>query len=131
MYVHVHGQIEQNKKREGDLLKLRRELEEVALQAEATASALRKKHSDAMTELAEQLENLQRVRIKLEKDKQFMKAEIDDLNNTVELVQKAKVSDNGQLALHGYCIDDQWTVIWFESVTKSSEHSDELRGPCP
>lgn len=90
----VHGQIEQNKKREAELLKLRRELEEAALQSEATASALRKKHSDAMAELAEQVENLQRVRIKLEKDKQVMKAEIDDLNSTVELVQKAKVRDN-------------------------------------
>lgn len=95
----VHGQIEQNKKREAELLKLRRELEEAALQAEATASALRKKHSDAMAELAEQVENLQRVRIKLEKDKQVMKAEIDDLNSTVESVQKAKVRDNEQFEL--------------------------------
>ncbi|XP_026857951.2 myosin-16-like [Electrophorus electricus] len=86
------AQIEQNKKREAELLKLRRELEEVALQAEAMASALRKKHSDTMAELAEQVENLQRVRIKLEKDKQVMKAEIDDLNATVESVQKAKLN---------------------------------------
>lgn len=93
----VHGQIEQNKKREAELLKLRRELEEAALQSDATASALRKKHSDAMAELAEQVENLQRVRIKLEKDKQVMKAEIDDLNSTVESVQKAKVRDNVKL----------------------------------
>ncbi|KPP61885.1 myosin-7-like, partial [Scleropages formosus] len=87
------AQIEQNKRREGELLKLRRELEEAALQGEATASALRKKHSDSMTEMAEQMENLQRVRVKLEKDKQVMKAEIDDLNTTIESVQKAKNSD--------------------------------------
>ncbi|XP_066529702.1 myosin-16-like [Hoplias malabaricus] len=86
------AQIEQNKKREADLLKLRRELEEAALQSEATSSALRKKHSESMAELAEQVENLQRVRIKLEKDKQVMKAEIDDLNATVELVQKSKLN---------------------------------------
>ncbi|KAG7316964.1 hypothetical protein KOW79_019262 [Hemibagrus wyckioides] len=86
------AQIEQNKKREVELLKLRRELEEAALQGEATASAQRKKHSDAMAELGEQVENLQRVRIKLEKDKQVMKAEIDDLNSTVETIQKAKLN---------------------------------------
>lgn len=57
---------------------------------------MRKKHSDAMAELAEQVENLQRVRIKLEKDKQVMKAEIDDLNATVESVQKSKVRDHHQ-----------------------------------
>lgn len=44
-----------------------------------------------MAELGEHVENLQRVRIKLEKDKQVMKAEIDDLNATIEAVQKAKV----------------------------------------
>lgn len=84
-------QIEQNRKREGDLLKLRRELEEAALQSEATAAALRKKHSDVMAELGEQLENLTRLKVKLEKDKQCMKAEIEDLNATVEVTQKAKV----------------------------------------
>uniref|UniRef100_A0AAY4BTY9 Myosin heavy chain n=1 Tax=Denticeps clupeoides TaxID=299321 RepID=A0AAY4BTY9_9TELE len=91
------AQIEQNKKREAELLKLRRELEESALQSEATASALRKKHSDSMAEMAEHMENLQRVRIKLEKDKQVMKAEIDDLNATIESVQKAKLNSEAHV----------------------------------
>ncbi|XP_076123191.1 myosin-16-like [Alosa pseudoharengus] len=90
-------QIEQNRKREAELLKLRRELEEASLQSEATASALRKKHSDSMAELGEHVENLQRVRIKLEKDKQVMKAEIDDLNATIESVQKAKMNSDGHV----------------------------------
>lgn len=44
-----------------------------------------------MAELGEQLENLNRLRIKLEKDRQTMKAEIEDLNVTMEATQKAKV----------------------------------------
>lgn len=44
-----------------------------------------------MAELGEQLENLTRLKVKLEKDKQCMKAEIEDLNATVEATQKAKV----------------------------------------
>ncbi|XP_047635215.1 putative uncharacterized protein MYH16 [Phacochoerus africanus] len=40
-----------------------------------------------MAELTEHLENLQRVKSKLEKDKQVMKAEIDDLSASVETVQ--------------------------------------------
>ncbi|KAG9349801.1 hypothetical protein JZ751_026154 [Albula glossodonta] len=86
------AQIEQNRKREAELLKLRRELEEAALQSEATASALRKKHSDSMAEMAEHVDNLQRVKVKLEKDKQVMKAEIDDLNTSIESVQKSKLN---------------------------------------
>lgn len=62
------------------------------LQSEATAAGLRKKHSDAMAEMGEQLENLTRLKVKLEKDKQGMKAEIEDLNATIEASQKAKVS---------------------------------------
>ena len=44
-----------------------------------------------MAELGEQLENLTRLKVKLEKDKQSMKAEIEDLNITMEATQKAKV----------------------------------------
>ena len=44
-----------------------------------------------MAELTEHVENLQRVKAKLEKDKQVMKAEIDDLNASMETVQKSKV----------------------------------------
>uniref|UniRef100_A0A8C4TC04 Myosin-16 n=1 Tax=Erpetoichthys calabaricus TaxID=27687 RepID=A0A8C4TC04_ERPCA len=91
------AQIEQNRKREAELLKLRRELEEAALQSEATASALRKKHADSMAEMAEHIENLQRVKVKLEKDKQVMKAEVDDLNSSMESVQKAKLNSEAHV----------------------------------
>ncbi|KAJ8364007.1 hypothetical protein SKAU_G00128380 [Synaphobranchus kaupii] len=93
----VRAKIEQNKKREGELLKLRRELEEAALQSEATASAMRKKHSDSMAEMAEHVDNLQRVKVKLEKDKQVMKAEIDDLNASIETVQKGKLNSEAHI----------------------------------
>ncbi|ETE60061.1 Myosin-7 [Ophiophagus hannah] len=91
------SQIEQNRKREAELLKLRRELEEAALQSEATASTLRKKHTDTMAEMTEHLENLQRVKSKLEKDKQVMKAEIDDLSSSMENVQKSKINAEGHV----------------------------------
>nr|XP_025131427.1 myosin-16-like [Bubalus bubalis] len=64
--------IELNPKREAELLQLWREPEEAALQ-----SAVRRKHTDSMAELTEHAENLQRVKSKLEKDKQGMKAEMD------------------------------------------------------
>ncbi|KAL7979262.1 hypothetical protein Chor_015286 [Crotalus horridus] len=88
----IRMKIDQNRKREAELLKLRRELEEAALQSEATASTLRKKHTDAMAEMTEHLENLQRVKSKLEKDKQVMKAEIDDLSSSMENIQKSKIN---------------------------------------
>ncbi|ELK31861.1 Myosin-3 [Myotis davidii] len=85
-------QIELNKKREAEFLKLRRDLEEATLQHEATAAALRKKHADSVAELAEQIDNLQRVKQKLEKEKSEFKLEIDDLASNVESVSKSKAN---------------------------------------
>ncbi|XP_034845197.1 myosin-1-like [Mirounga leonina] len=84
------AQIEMNKKREAEFQKMRRDLEEATLQHEATAATLRKKHADSVAELGEQIDNLQRVKQKLEKEKSEMKMEIDDLTSNMETVSKAK-----------------------------------------
>ncbi|XP_059908426.1 myosin heavy chain, fast skeletal muscle-like [Gadus macrocephalus] len=84
------AQIEMNKKREAEFQKLRRDLEESTLQHEATAAALRKKQADSVAELGEQIDNLQRVKQKLEKEKSEFKMEIDDLSSNMEAVAKAK-----------------------------------------
>lgn len=81
-----------NKKREAEFQKLRRDLEESTLQHEATAAALRKKQADSVAELGEQIDNLQRVKQKLEKEKSEFKMEVDDLSSNMEAVAKAKVS---------------------------------------
>lgn len=85
------AQIEMNKKREMDFLKLRRDLEEAMLHHEATTAALRKKHADSVAELSEQIDSLQRVKQKLEKERSEAKMEIDDLASTVEQLSKNKV----------------------------------------
>ncbi|KAM9177672.1 myosin heavy chain, skeletal muscle, adult-like [Mergus octosetaceus] len=84
------AQVEMNKKREAEFQKMRRDLEEATLQHEATAAALRKKHADSTAELGEQIDNLQRVKQKLEKEKSELKMEIDDLASNMESVSKAK-----------------------------------------
>ncbi|XP_033822608.2 myosin, heavy chain 7B, cardiac muscle, beta a [Periophthalmus magnuspinnatus] len=86
------AQVEINKKRESDFLKLRRDLEEAMLHHEATAAALRKKHADSVAELGEQIDSLQRVKQKLEKERSEAKMEVDDLASTVEQLSKAKAT---------------------------------------
>uniref|UniRef100_A0A8C4KJV5 Myosin heavy chain 7B n=1 Tax=Dromaius novaehollandiae TaxID=8790 RepID=A0A8C4KJV5_DRONO len=85
-------QLEMNKKREAEFLKLRRDLEEATLQHESTAAALRKKHADSVAELSEQIDNLQRVKQKLEKEKSEMKMEVDDLSSNIEYLTKNKAN---------------------------------------
>ncbi|XP_031723843.1 myosin heavy chain, fast skeletal muscle-like [Anarrhichthys ocellatus] len=84
------AQIEMNKKREAEFQKMRRDLEESTLQHESTAAALRKKQADSVAELGEQIDNLQRVKQKLEKEKSEYKMEVDDLSSNMESVAKAK-----------------------------------------
>ena len=91
------AQAEMNKKREAEFLKLRRELEESSLQHEATSAALRKKHADSVAEMGEQLDNIQRVRQKLEKEKSELRLEMDDLASNMESMAKAKVGAGCQI----------------------------------
>ena len=60
----TQAQIEVNKKRETELQKLRRDLEEAHVQNEAQVATIRKKQQDAVNELAEQVDQLQKVKQK-------------------------------------------------------------------
>uniref|UniRef100_A0A672HPB8 Myosin, heavy chain b n=1 Tax=Salarias fasciatus TaxID=181472 RepID=A0A672HPB8_SALFA len=101
------AQIEMNKKREAEFQKLRRDLEESTLQHEATAAALRKKQADSVAELGEQIDNLQRVKQKLEKEKSEYKMEIDDLSSNMEAVAKSK----GNLEKISRTLEDQLSEL--------------------
>ncbi|KAF4093520.1 hypothetical protein AMELA_G00002880 [Ameiurus melas] len=112
------AQIEMNKKREAEFQKMRRDLEESTLQHEATAASLRKKQADSVAELGEQIDNLQRVKQKLEKEKSEYKMEIDDLSSNMEAVAKSKAN------LEKMCrtLEDQLS----ELKTKNDEHVRQL-----
>uniref|UniRef100_A0A3Q2QRR2 Myosin-1B-like n=1 Tax=Fundulus heteroclitus TaxID=8078 RepID=A0A3Q2QRR2_FUNHE len=108
------AQVEMNKKREAEFLKLRRELEESSLQHEATSAALRKKHADSVAEMGEQLDNVQRVKQKLEKEKSEFRLELDDLSSNMETLAKAKVN----LEKMCHSLEDQLSEV----KSKEEEH---------
>jgi len=58
------AQIEINKKREAELAKLRRDLDESSLQHESNLNVLRKKHNDAVAEMGDQLDQLSKQKAK-------------------------------------------------------------------
>ncbi|XP_065820911.1 myosin-8-like [Labrus bergylta] len=84
------AQAELNKKREAEFLRVRQDLEESTLQHESIAATLRRKQADSVAELSEQIDNIQRVKQKLEKEKCELKLEIDDLVSNMESVLKSK-----------------------------------------
>merc|ERR1712158_139583 len=62
-------QVELNKKREGELARLKSELEELNIAHEGTLAALRMKHNNTMADLGEQIDGLSNNKVKSEKDK--------------------------------------------------------------
>merc|ERR1711981_552739 len=65
-------QIELNKKREAELMKLKGELEEANIAHEGTLAALRQKHNNTMSDMGEQIDGLNKSKAKAEKDKANM-----------------------------------------------------------
>jgi len=60
----TQAQIEQNKKREAELQRMKRDLDEQALQSEQAVAATKKKSQDAQNELNDQLDQLSKVKSK-------------------------------------------------------------------
>ena len=88
------AQAETGKKREAEVQKLRRDLDASTLRHEATAAALRRKQADSVAALGEQIDNLQRVKQKLEKEKSELRLELDDVVSNMEHTVKSKVCES-------------------------------------
>merc|ERR1712080_769806 len=86
------AQIELNKKRETEVGKLRKDLEEAHIQQETTLIGLKKKHQDAIAEMSEQIDQLNRMKTKIEKDKTHIMHEIADVRAATDEVIRSKAS---------------------------------------
>jgi len=86
------AQIELNKKREMELAKLRRDLEECNIQHEAALASLRKKHNDAVAEMSEQIDHLNKMKARVEKDKEGLKRDADDARAASDAMAQDKAA---------------------------------------
>jgi len=86
------AQIELNKKRENELAKLRRDLEECNIQHEAALASLRKKHNDAVAEMSEQIDHLNKMKARVEKDKEGLKRDADDARASADVMAQDKAA---------------------------------------
>merc|ERR1712129_496879 len=79
----THAQVELNKKRDAEVQKLRKDLEEANIQHEATLIGLKKKHQDAVSEMSEQIEQLSAMKGRIEKDKSMLMHEVQDVRSAL------------------------------------------------
>merc|ERR1711902_202393 len=92
-------QVELNKKREGELARLKGELEELNIAQEGTLAALRMKHNNTMADLGEQIDSLNANKVKSEKDKAGMELDLRDARLDLEdaVKGKAELDKQGKL----------------------------------
>merc|ERR1711981_1251962 len=86
------AQVELNKKREAEIGKLRKDLEEAHIQQEATMMNLKRKHQDAVAEMSEQIDQLSKMKAKIEKDKAAINHEVVDVRAATDEVTRSKAS---------------------------------------
>ncbi|XP_076358189.1 paramyosin-like [Tachypleus tridentatus] len=86
------SQIEMNKKRDVELSKLRKLLEDTHLESEENAHLLRKKHQEAIADFQDQLDGVQKAKAKIEREKQKFQAEVYELLAEVESANKEKLA---------------------------------------
>merc|ERR1712223_2317229 len=86
------AQVELNKKRDAEVTKLRKDVEEANIQREATTASMKKKQQDAVMEMNEQIEQLTKMKTKVEQDKIKIMAEIADVRAATDEVNRSKAS---------------------------------------
>ncbi|CAJ0963261.1 unnamed protein product, partial [Mesorhabditis belari] len=87
----TQAQSEVNKKREAELAKLRRDIEEAGHIHDNQFSALKKKHTDAVAELSEQINHVNKSKNKAEKDKVQAQRDAEGLQSLLDQEVATKV----------------------------------------
>merc|ERR1711962_1048398 len=84
------AQVELNKKREAEVQKLRKDVEEANIQQENILANWKRKQGDAVLEMTEQIDALQKMKAKIDKDRTVIMAEIADARAATEEVVRAQ-----------------------------------------
>ncbi|XP_063632997.1 paramyosin, long form-like [Cydia splendana] len=88
----AESQFEINRKRDTELTKLRKLLEDVHLESEETAHLLKRKHQEIVVDFQEQIDQLTKGKARAEKEKSKFQAEVYELLAQVENVTKEKIT---------------------------------------
>merc|ERR1740128_719473 len=111
------AQIELNKKRESEVTKMRKDLEEANIQRDATITSLKRKQQDAIAEMSEQIDQLAKMKAKIEKDKSQIMIEIQDVRAATDEVGRSKASAEKSFRNLSGALHDQAKKVEEASLT--------------
>merc|ERR1711962_35128 len=131
------AQVELNKKREAEVQKLRKDVEEANIQQSSVLANLKRKHGDAIAEMQEQIDALGKMKSKIEKDKVMIMNEISDARAATDEVMRSQAnvdkSNKAMLetlnAINKKVDDSNLTLADFATAKNkiATENSDLLR----
>ncbi|CAJ0585954.1 unnamed protein product, partial [Mesorhabditis spiculigera] len=91
------AQVEANRRREAEVARIRRELEQQALNHETAINSLRKKGGEAIVELQEQLENAHMMKAKSDAAKAQLQRELEEATSNADSEHRQKLELEKQL----------------------------------
>merc|ERR1711970_457728 len=88
----TYAQAELYKKREVEWFKIKRDIEESTIQHEASVAAFRKKHNDAVAEMADQVDHLSKLKAKVDKDKALLYHDAEEAKGQMDALAHDKAA---------------------------------------
>ncbi|XP_004644026.1 myosin-15 [Octodon degus] len=119
------SQLDITKNQEARFQKLHQDMEKTTQHYEAMSASLKKRHAVSLAEFEGQIENLQQVKQKLEKDKSDLQLEVDDLLTRFEQMTRAKVNAEKLCSLYEVRLNEANEkldeVTWLASDLKAQK----------
>ncbi|GMR36120.1 hypothetical protein PMAYCL1PPCAC_06315 [Pristionchus mayeri] len=109
-------------KRDAEIAKIRRDLEDKNIVHEDQLAAQRKKNNDQIADLTLQLEQLQKAKIKAEKDRGQVQKELDDINNQLDIEAKNRAEQERLAKMYEVQVEELQQKV-DEQARQISEYS--------
>ena len=85
-------QVELNKKREAELMKLKNDLEESNIAHEGTLANLRQKHNNAMADMGDQIDQMNKLKARIEMEKGKMERDLMEAKTNLEDIMRERAN---------------------------------------
>nr|UEK51607.1 MHC muscle-like protein 2 [Parasacculina yatsui] len=87
------AQMELNKKREAEISRMRRDIEEQNIQQDSAMSGLKRKHNDVVADLSEQISQLGKAKSKADRDYDLIHVEANEMRAALDQATSQKASE--------------------------------------
>merc|ERR1719249_332570 len=100
------AQAEQLKRKESEIVRLKRQIEELQKEQAQVIGDMRKKHQETLDDFGDQLEQMQKAKTKVDREKTKTQQEMDELTTELDIAVKARNTYEGDVRMLQSVISD-------------------------